>query len=352
MAKFDPKGGIERSGGITIYVYFSNFREARACLQLLQRKALINENTHLTDTSTINKIINKTINEAIPNEKRKSFVEQLQNEHRDLFISPEKFGWLKDNPRICFWLWLRLKNQDCDRYNPPQIPYPIQTPHFPTNHEERLSAIQESFDLAPIDTPDKIFEMDKLKRLWAGLHIPNKDLRWLNPTDKNQAEWAWEYTSKSHPYPQLPTPSNDKEVYQASIVKLDSSFRSREEAQLYLIKMKKAWSQKKFRMKQQDKKAYSFLLRPGTRGLLNKLSSKQHLKANEALERMIEMAYDNQLTHLEPEEKTAEITRLQMELSKMEVKLKEQEEQIESLENQSSQLDRSIWPTKDHSVSR
>lgn len=61
--------------------------------------------------------------------------------------------------------------------------------------------------------------------------------------------------------------------------------------ELFFIKIKKHWSQQKFRNKTTEKKAYNFMMHKNIKEKLDKLSKKQNLPRNEIIEELINKAY-------------------------------------------------------------
>ena len=119
----------------------------------------------------------------------------------------------------------------------------------------------------------------------------------LDKKNQNQCEWAWNYLVSDYSLntgyinPFLPL-----EAHSAVIACLDHwSPYSPAEKELFLIKMKKSWGQKKHRDKQVDRKSYNFVLNVNTKEKLDKLAIKHDKKKNE----MIEFLINNEFNKLE-----------------------------------------------------
>ncbi|ATO18467.1 hypothetical protein BS636_01660 [Acinetobacter sp. LoGeW2-3] len=124
--------------------------------------------------------------------------------------------------------------------------------------------------------------------------LTSKKLKWLNKDNSKQIEWALEYVQKN-PKIYLPpffSVSNDQQ-YQYIVAHLDRMMtESPEVLELYLLKMKKTWSQKKFRDSGKAKKLYHLPLSETTKQKLEKIAEFNNTNQATILERLINYEFE------------------------------------------------------------
>lgn len=146
----------------------------------------------------------------------------------------------------------------------------------------------------------KTERLNKIKSSWMENTIPKKYSAWLNPDDKNQLEWTFNYLSKKgkiinvfelHPY------NNERHFHSLILATLDTmKWKDKEaENQLFMGKMKQAWSLKKFRDAGKDKKPYHIPLTITAKRQLDILTEFHNAKSYTVLEMLIKREYESKI---------------------------------------------------------
>jgi hypothetical protein len=167
--------------------------------------------------------------------------------------------------------------------------------------EQSYSWVVEILDSIVFDNTDcseKQYVIGLLKNSWARCMTSSKDTDWLKKDDEVQLSWAWKYLGDHRKRVKIVEPINNLEIYVAVIASLDfltdpsNRFLKRNaDKELFLIKFKKAWSQKKFRDDGKIKKLYHLPLTKDAKNNLEKLALLANKRENEILESLIRQEY-------------------------------------------------------------
>lgn len=164
-----------------------------------------------------------------------------------------------------------------------------------------VSAIYNKIILLFDTTNDNIQKKKDINNLLKSLWIKRTqetDYGWIDISNITQTEWLLDYMEKSKVYPWfLPNSINNTFKYHSCIAALDvldprdipSSNQSKHQ---FISKMKRAWSQKKYRQKNADKKPFSFEMHESISEKIDKLSYHHNIKKNVLIEKLINSAYD------------------------------------------------------------
>lgn len=241
-------------------------------------------------------------------------------------LSEDDFEWLnKKEERFCNWVWSFLKettmktNNDLFCVEPfleeRNMDYigvynrhirktrlsiePFSSP--PINMNDRLCAITKSFEYSETTKTGQVEIIDYIKKVWGYIYLnncSNNFVNWLNPSNKEQCEWTWNYfqsieNRRLKSFFSTWAPHNLDEKVFAMIAAVDMGvLKNLERTELLLSKLKKAWSQKKFRDKSGGKKAYSINMTPKTKERLDELAEHHELKLNEVIAKLIKQEHD------------------------------------------------------------
>lgn len=133
--------------------------------------------------------------------------------------------------------------------------------------------------------------IDKFREVQAVIEPFEKSFKWLDVKNATQIDWAFEYITKLiffRPSFQMLDP-NLKRI--ATILAFDFWTVPRADKELFLIKMRKAWSVKKFRDKNKRKKSFNFLLDSSMEKKLDDLVSRTGKTKNEIIELCVNEAH-------------------------------------------------------------
>jgi len=212
-----------------------------------------------------------------------------ENAIKTLIIAKENFlldlnylEWINNNDyRLILWLINRIINEFNFQY--------------PTGLNSNLyEDLIFNLDYLKIEINSKINFIQNKRAEWPRIQTSEKDIKWLMPDNTIQLKWAWEYMVKFGktvfvPYP----PILAKEYYDLILASLDQmTYGNPSDKKLFLDKMKKTWSQKKFRDSGKAKKPYHIPLTKTTQAQLEKLAAFKNLRKDQVIEELILKEYE------------------------------------------------------------
>jgi hypothetical protein len=163
--------------------------------------------------------------------------------------------------------------------------------------ERRYSRVIEYIDAVFFDehASDKKDWLADLKVEWTKSKTPDSEVQWIESENIDQLTWAWGYLKEKRCDAILATPVTPDEYYHAVLASLDcmciGERNTKAEKELFLIKFRKAWSQKKFRAAGKIKKSYHLPLTVKAKESLEKLAMVKNCTENEILESLIHREY-------------------------------------------------------------
>ena len=185
---------------------------------------------------------------------------------------------------------------------PPPPPPPSQYPPLPLPLPLPLQPSSSFFEYN-FAVQEKIKFLNQAKSIYTQRITPRSDTKWINKNDEDQIYWAVEYL-KSHSAlitPPLFLASNIDDIYNqicASLDSIDSSlpfsaqpYQVSTNKYLFISRMRKAWSQKKFRDRKDVDAAQDMLLPRATKKQLKELSEAYGANTVDVLCSIIDSAY-------------------------------------------------------------
>lgn len=139
----------------------------------------------------------------------------------------------------------------------------------------------------------------EIRNIWSNLKYTKEHTNWIDIKNKDQINWAWDYLKKSYKLAILPLqPINEKQRYDYIISSIDlMGFLSSTEAkELFLIKIKKTWSQKKYRDSDKIKKPHHLPLTKNRHEQLKNLAEYFNKSIPDVLDFVIEKVYTECMT--------------------------------------------------------
>lgn len=269
-------------------------------------------------------IINKKINLLAGGvATQKQLVRNMILECDTYLLPKEETDWIdKNNVRLCFWAWSYCRLANVKQWkvigsNGEKIPSPrreyfsaddgnlyteLDLNTFPATASQRYNLIIKFLGYSPktpiITAPIKSLMLQDLQKYW-GITYQLESFKWLCHKDVNQCEWAWNYliNSKEYAIPTwfIPTPTNHTQMHDATIVAFDVWKTAVDTKKLFMLKMKKAWSQKKHRDSMVGKKAYSIVMSDSVKDKLDNLATIHGKKKNEVVEWLINQEFIKQI---------------------------------------------------------
>lgn len=248
----------------------------------------------------------------------KFFLLKMRESKEHCILPLEKFEWLSiDNDRLIFiaWFYLRVSTERENNRTNIMLRKPLLIPNLlseveaiggiydqisvypsPTSTKERRTAIIDFMDRWNMLFNEKIKFIEYLKKFCHEKLIEDKKFKWLSFKSQEQASWAWNYLSSAGIPHDILKPLSATEQINSCIVTLDMWDEHPAVKELFLIKFKKAWSQKKHRDGLVGQKAYNITMSNDIQGMLETLSSHYDDKINKTLEKIIRQEY-SKITH-------------------------------------------------------
>lgn len=170
--------------------------------------------------------------------------------------------------------------------------------HFKKTTGSPLDLLIFEIDKIFIDIEEKLKYLETLKLDWQAVQTPSKMISWIDPRNTKQISWAIEYLRKKNDLvttTAIPLDlSENLDKYITLIITFDNYVFSNNDARtLFFEKMKKSWSQQKFRAEGKTKKNYHLPLTKNSKDKLEKLSELMNMKENQVLEELIDEKFHN-----------------------------------------------------------
>lgn len=151
-----------------------------------------------------------------------------------------------------------------------------------------------SFDLLNISLKIKEDHLSLKKNEWSTILADKKHSNWLKKGEKGQIEWAWDYLIVHAKNAIAFFTTNPDEYHDAILATFDKMLYLGEHIdtrKVFIDRMKKAWSQKKFRDSGKAKKPYHLPLTEPTKKKLDELAKLNDMKEAAFLEELIKETY-------------------------------------------------------------
>lgn len=247
-------------------------------------------------------------------ETRRQYIKGMKDASLAQLVPQTELKWLnKEQERMCFWVWcccrLLASNDSIKLWNNlnlsfqqggDPLPYSmLGISEYPITAEERHQFIVEFLDRSDMNLSLKRSLLEFWKQKWGEVYSTEKFF-WIENNDDEQCEWFANYITNNDdfhiPTWFIPEPTTAQEMYDASIAAFDIWQTDLSTKKLFVIRMKKAWSQKKHRlaMKKKNKKSYNFTLSTNAKEMLDKMADNAEISRNEFLERLIKMEHSKQ----------------------------------------------------------
>jgi len=229
----------------------------------------------------------------------KTFATQMKAAFNATQLPTSNFRWIdvKDE-RLCNWVWCYLKSNSSHKNNKQDVISDslkalmlLSEKAFSMDRgsaSERHIDILNAFYNGEADTQQQLSILEFLQAKWKEIHINKVVLNWLEENNPRHWDWAWSYLQNitQRPLEQAWLPKSDEDKRAAIIATIDLSDNVDRKA-LVIDKMKKAWSQKKFREKSTGKKPYSISMTLNTKQKLNALAEEKGMKINDVIEYLV-----------------------------------------------------------------
>lgn len=201
-------------------------------------------------------------------------VQQIRDAKRHLLLSEQQLDWLNGGNRQTEWIFPKFMQLAGFTWN--NIPQHV-------SGKDRLILL---IDLWQVDTTHKKLVLDGLKTQWNYHKSGDKAYKWFRDNDEKSA-LAWDWLNKNTSFTLLH--SKPFETYEELLIFFDSENLTIEQKTLYIDKIKKRWSQQKYRESLTGKAQYNFILSDKAVANLDKLASHYEISRAKTLEILLEM---------------------------------------------------------------
>ena len=190
-------------------------------------------------------------------------------------LLPERqLDWLNEGSRQIEWIYQKFTQYAGYNWN--------NTPQDVFGKDRLILII----DLWQVDTTQKKLTLDSLKIQWNAHKSGDKTYKWFKDDDKKSA-LAWDWLNKNTSFTVLH--SKPFETYEDLLIFFDSANLTTEQKTLYIDRIKKRWSQQKYRESLIGKAQYNFVLSDKAVANLDKLASFHEISRAKILEILLEM---------------------------------------------------------------
>ena len=201
-------------------------------------------------------------------------VDELLKERRKQLVLKNDIEWITEDSRVAQWMTREIQNS--------------------TGH----SQLNNYFDLTEKDLPIAILDvwqsdvtqktklLRNLEQRWKSHKANDKVYAWFKGDDQ-KSQFAWDWLSKNLFAATLG--STPFETFEDVLIFFDKANYSREQEELHIGKIKKGWTQKKYRENLKGKAQYNFVLSDKAIEVLENLASRYEISRARILEILIEM---------------------------------------------------------------
>lgn len=158
-------------------------------------------------------------------------------------------------------------------------------------------ALITTYDLLEMDITSKLNMIQNAFNTFKNFKTPDNEISWINPNEKKQIEWSINYLKKLNLYIPSSFEYSDINQYEQILITLDSiSPHQVLQRTVFIEKMKKSWTQQKYREAGKVKTNYHLPLTKDCKEKLKKLSALMNMSENKLLEKLINEKYDLEAT--------------------------------------------------------
>lgn len=263
--------------------------------------------------TVLNDIVKNHAPDADQGERR---IKQLKLAAQEGLIPLSDFAWLTANEHACYWAWGYIRTASLSMLENPYAAQwrqnetlrydQLKLNDSPIDTKHRYNLIIDFFDMVIVDLNKKMQLLKHLEKEWQQIATRSKPFKWLNLNDDEQTEWVWKYIFEAQHtniftkygiqmYPQIPTsylkPINISERKLAIFAAINLWNPHPDTKTLFFRNINKAFSQKKYREKMEDKIPFNTYLIKETKVKLDELARYQDKKIIDIIEKLINDAH-------------------------------------------------------------
>ena len=236
------------------------------------------------------------MNQLSRHENFKDYVSDAYSEMTYKLVPEQNFEWLVDNLRSQIFVLNILSKEKGYIY-------------FDINSNNLMEEIYSFFDNKDNtnNLESKMLLLNDMQKRWSSIIRSENYSKWLVESDVSHIEWTKDYLKKAGIYNNSVRndkfPKETRNHILASLDLIDHpvseimndnyiNYRSSDRKEIIIDKMKRAWSQQKYRSAGKTKKAYHLPLTKKTKAKLEKMAQVQGLSETAMLDILINRFYD------------------------------------------------------------
>ena len=236
------------------------------------------------------------MNQLSRHENFKDYVSDAYSEMTYKLVPEQNFEWLVDNLRSQIFVLNILSKEKGYIY-------------FDINSNNLMEEIYSFFDNKDNanNLESKMLLLNDMQKRWSSIIRSENYSKWLVESDVSHIEWTKDYLKKAGIYNNSVRndkfPKETRNHILASLDLIDHpvseimndnyiNYRSSDRKEIIIDKMKRAWSQQKYRSAGKTKKAYHLPLTKKTKAKLEKMAQVQGLSETAMLDILINRFYE------------------------------------------------------------
>jgi len=209
------------------------------------------------------------------------------------YVNEEDISWIDSSDhRMLIFLLLTLTLPEAWRSStsnpiPPHMQPPARSPgQTPAGHRHKAIIRIIDTDASPIT------RLNLLKEIHATHKLKAKDLKWVDKDNEEQLDWCLKQLEQKHFHNWfylIPAAVTTKEKHAEILAKLDllGALEHPDTQRLALEKLRRAWTQQRYRHSGKAKKQISLALSEEARTKLEDLHKRWRCPRNEVIERLL-----------------------------------------------------------------
>lgn len=282
-------------------VITDNVRLSRLYISYLQRKGFEINYEHSHGVNTHCKAINSAlIKRCKTSGEADDLITTMLSDVNKSFLNDSAIEWLNGSDKTCFIAWAFIRRHSKLRVNKYEIDIIgvndqysfLNITENPTTHEEAFKFIVHFMDFCNYPLSEKRQIIESIKELITNGAYFFKKLNFINEDDTVCVEWSWNYIADNDLSLDFIRPLNNYLKFHSvfSFIVLWDVEDSKKE--LFLLKMKGAWRQKKLRMDNKNNKLINTYISKESKNMLDELMDKKEVTMKKVLEWAIRSEYN------------------------------------------------------------
>ena len=225
-------------------------------------------------------------------------IELIRHWRKSHFLADSDLAWISaDNQRQLIWLANELSALTAGPppHLQPSVPYTL----LPANlqPENRYAFVIAAIDTLPTTIEDKRNNLSLIRRKWGFAQLPRRQTKWLDVRNTRQMDWAIDYIGtcqlrrRQHIGFTFPHSDANRDKHAHVLGFLDHLYGiSPDTQELFINKMRKTWSQRKYRESDKARKQVYFSLSEEAMNQLHQLEKERLQTKNRIIEDLLAQA--------------------------------------------------------------